>query len=151
MSGSWLTWSNRTVWFGLKTMLLNSSSQSLFFILFLKHVLRLWDINFASPSIFLILIKYSIFYETIFPHMIIIHRLWFFFFFFFLNKKKSTFLWDNHPLFLMFIKYFFCEIVYLYMIVGFLLSKILPPLFLLVFKFKLNYKFIQSTIFIFIF
>ena len=74
-----------------------------------------------------------------------------FFFFFFLNKKKSTFLWDNHPLFLMFIKYFFCEIVYLYMIVGFLLSKILPPLSLLVFKFKLNYKFIQSTIFIFIF
>ena len=47
--------------------------------------------------------------------------------------------------------FFFCETVNLYMIIGFLLSKILPPLFLLVFKFKLNYKFIRSTIFIFIF
>ena len=37
------------------------------------------------------------------------------------------------------------------MIIGFLLPKIFPSLFLLVFTFKLNYKFIQSTIFIFIF
>ena len=119
--------------------------------------------QFCLAINFLILIKYNIFYETIFLHMIIIHRFW-------IKRKKKIprfgvmdiqscllikffiliFIFLDKSIFNIY-QIFFCETVYLYMIIGFLLPKILPPLFLLIFKFKLNYKFIQSTIFIFIF
>ena len=114
---------------------------------------------------FLILIKYNIFLWDNFSSHDNHSTVSDYFYFYFINPRFGVMDIQSLPSHQIFCTYlyfldksifnsyqiFFCKTVNLYMIIGFLLPKILPPLFLLVFKFKLNYKFIQSTNFIFIF